>query len=155
VDAKGWDSAHKDLKSEGAEFVTGVPKDVYIDAMLTTPIQEHPSFPNDPLPLQKQPRFNIRYVPDADLISSTIDAMFSHGEVMVDHMHFSALPNGSMSDNIAPVLDDRIKFSSGFTYTDRLFVDDDGTPVHEHIDESPYAGGQRTRQRLAGTGREL
>ena len=136
------------LKKAHAEFITGVPKDVYLDAMLATMPQQHPT-PKDLGFARKQRSLGLRYVPDVPLMGQALEALAPQGSAMVEHIEFSALPNAAMADAITPLLNDHVRYTSSFTYDGKLFVDDDGKEVVEGDRRThAYAAGQQAKARI-------
>ncbi len=141
-----WDNDKWELKKAlveaGAEFATGLPKDIYIDMMLGT-APGHANQITEPealRPLRNQKVMGLRYVPDAALMSDAVDTLAPKVKAMV----FSALPGSVMPDAMLPALlrnQDSTRYHSTFEYTGNEYIGQQG----EEILEKPhngYAAGQ-------------
>lgn len=147
INAQNWNhpitGLAKALADAGAEFRTGLPKDMYLDMMLTTIPENHVSLPVPGNTIRNQKTLGIRYVPDIAAMNAGIDTLAPQ----IKNLVFSALPHNVMPDSMYPVLMKHrpaTKYQATFEYNGSEYVGSDGEIFVEGQEKNPYQSGQRT-----------
>lgn len=146
----GDNSFYQELKGAGAEFVTGIPKDVYVSMVLNSPSDEankHTRIsPPGPFSKKNQTVLGIRYVPDLIIMEDTIGALAPK----TNNIILSALPGKALPDAMGPILtrnnSHHTQYHVAFEYDNNRYIDFNGKEVIERHDaeDSLYEAGQKT-----------
>jgi len=133
----------KQLADAGAEFVTALPKDAWLDMVLDTPILDHPMRPAPQIPSHMSAVLGIRYVPDVSIMKESIHALAP----ITKRLLFSALPHNVMPDALDSALEAHPKthYFVTFEHNGTQYVTADGSTITEGTEPNPYQAGQGTR----------
>lgn len=148
IQASMWDTPvkgqAKGLADIGAEFKTALPKDAYLDMMLTEPgVRSTVSLPASTREPTRQKQLGIRYVPHIPIMENAINALAPAAKTL----KYSALPHRALPDTVTTVIDaNEHKWGTGrkivFEYDHTQLVAENGALVREGNQRNPYKAGQ-------------
>ena len=153
----------RNLEEAGAEFVTAMSKETYLNMTLNTPKRdvaaakiaqdragtglEDDKFSSETMPSTgrekgKLKALGVRYVPDSEIMAQSIDVLAPQ----VKELGFSALPHNVLPNVLAQPLirNSKTKFGVTFEYAGNTYLTQAGE-VKEGAEANPYAAGEHTR----------
>jgi hypothetical protein len=132
------------LTENGAEIVKGLPKDVYLDMMFTTPQYTRPLEQEKSKTDKHLHHFHVRYVPDLSVMTRGIDAVAT----LAKEITLFVLPDGTAPsvfyDEIEKHIENGVKINRTFEYVGAKYKGDDGKLFIESINtKSDYRIARR------------